>query len=142
MSSSDRCTQPTCRLCSTRAGAPSSPSESTPHLRTRPNGPACPGRTTLPKVPAEGPALHQLPGQHSLACLGAGEGGKTEGRGHRLPAAGRWGFLGTTPHTPLQLPFPPQKNWRVCPLLWDPTFLLESWFFQTQHLCSPQLFLK
>ena len=90
--------------------------------------------------------LRDLPHTSSLAStpwLARGRGwGYREGRGHRLPAAGRWRSLGTTPHTPLQLPFLPQKNGRVCPLLWDPTFLLESWFFQTQHLCSLQLFSK
>ncbi|VCW76169.1 unnamed protein product [Gulo gulo] len=49
MSSSDKCTQPTCHMCSTRAGAPNSQSESRPNPATRWSGPACRDRTTLPK---------------------------------------------------------------------------------------------
>lgn len=82
MSSSDRCTQPTCHLCSTRAGAPNSLSESHPLPGTQPSGPACPGRTTSPKVPAAGPARRQLPGPAWFA-RGLGQG-CTEGWGRRL----------------------------------------------------------
>lgn len=60
MSSSARCTQPICRMCSTKGGVPSSQSES--HSPgTRWSGPARRGRTTLPKVPLRDWAWAQLP---------------------------------------------------------------------------------
>lgn len=69
MSSSDKCTQPTCHMCSTRAGAPNSQSESRPNPATRWSGPACRDRTTLPKVPGEGLSPERLP-RCAVACMG------------------------------------------------------------------------
>lgn len=133
MSSSDRCTQPTCHLCSTRAGAPNSLSESHPLPGTRPSGPACPGRTTSPKVPAAGPARRQLPGP-AWFTRGLGQG-CTEGWGHRLSQLQAHGAL-QAPRLTLSLTAstPASGARRVSPLLWDPPFFLEFWFSQTGRL--------
>ena len=130
MSSFDRCTQPTFHLCSTRAGAPSSLSESHPRPGTQPSGPACPGKTTSPKVPASGPARHQLPGP-AWFTRSWGRGAQ-KGEVIVFPSCRQMGlFRHHTSPCRLQLPFLPQGPGRVSPLLWDPTFLLKSWFSQT-----------
>lgn len=105
MNSSDRCIQPTCRMCSMKGGAPSRLSGSHTSRGTRWSGPACKGRTTLPKVPLS-PEPRAAPGAGQWAT------GSSKGRASSHPylaGAEQWDPPCAAPHSvpkcPSQSPF-------------------------------------